>query len=361
MSEKGNMEFSFIKKLSPQQKRLRNIAPFIVLPVVAIIYFIVESHKEPTLNTNTNAQSNINSYIDTELPASGTKELSNNKLEVFNEYETFDSNRKKQVSNDFDSHLGDPLGSDVVAEKAEKEVIIEKDTVENNRLKSEIARLEFEKNRRLAESYKSRPARTSSSSTTRMVSSSSSNTNYANNNSASNLDVSDWGDESDFFETTQVNNTSFNTNDSKIPEKKEGVTDKLIEAVIHNDQEVTNKGRATLRLKNQARIKGKLYPANTKFYASVQILENRVLLNITNIQSNSVALKAYDQQDGDEGIYVENQNFFAESTQEGTESIIDDQNFGGINVGNAVKRVFKRRAQIHKVTLLNNYELLLKL
>lgn len=350
MSAKDSTDFSFIKKLSPQQKRLRNIAPFIVLPVVAIIYFIVDSSKQ----TSNEQASTIESYVDTELPTSGTKGLGESKLDVYKEYEDFDNERKKQVSSDFDSHLGNPLGTD---EAPTTQVVVEKDTVEVNRLKSELARLEFEKNKKLAQNYKRQSSpKTVSHSNTRVT-----QTNYATQ-SSSNLDVDDWGDDSGFFDETQVNSRDLNAvNTSKVITKKEGVTDKIIEAVIHNDQEVTNKGRVTLRLKKQARIKGKLYAANTKFYGSVRFLENRVLLSISNIMSNPVNLKAYDKQDGNEGIFLENQNMFSEASKESTESIIDNQNIQGINVGNALKRVFRKRSQVPKVTLLNNYELLLKL
>ncbi len=351
MSEKGSMDFSFIKKLTPQQKRLRNIIPLGIFAIVGVIYFSIQS-------SDTKKETVKAVVADTTIPSSGTKELSDSKLTVLNDYEDFNQDRKEQIMSDFDSNLSDPLGNDEPQEVIVKEVIKEDpNKVKYNDIQSALAKMELEKNRRLAQNRrKPKPVSTTQTRTTNTRSNAPTKRTVEKN-----YDLDDWGENDDFFDETLVNSAQIEKIKSKPKKKSEGVTDKIIEAVIHNDQVITNNGRVTMRLKKSAKIKGKLYKANTLFYGKARFALNRVLLEITNISSNNVALKAYDKQDGNAGIFIENENLMGEALNESSDSAIDEVDVGGVRIGSVVKNVFKKRQQIPKITLLNNYELVLKL
>jgi hypothetical protein len=83
------------------------------------------------------------------------------------------------------------------------------------------------------------------------------------------------------------------------------------------------------------------------------------MIEITNIIHEPVSLKAFDLQDGSEGIYVEN-SFRADAKREVVEDIVNDINISGVPQVTGVKQLFQRSNRNVKVTIVNNYKLIVK-
>ncbi|THV56810.1 conjugative transposon protein TraM [Flagellimonas alvinocaridis] len=138
-----------------------------------------------------------------------------------------------------------------------------------------------------------------------------------------------------------------------------GNTDETIYVVVDGDQVVKANTRLRMRLTKAATINGKLMPKNTPVFGFISFQPNRALIEIENIKHHSTSLKAFDLQDGSEGIYVEN-NFRAEVTSEVLDDIIGDINIPSVPQVGGITKVFRRNNRNVKVTVLNNYKLILK-
>ncbi|HEA30718.1 MAG TPA: conjugative transposon protein TraM [Leeuwenhoekiella sp.] len=138
-----------------------------------------------------------------------------------------------------------------------------------------------------------------------------------------------------------------------------GTTDAVIYAVVDGDQVVKANSRLRMRLTKTTIINSKQIPKNTPIYGFISFQPNRVLIDIENIQHQPTKLKAFDLQDGSEGIYVEN-NFRAEVTSEVVGDMVDDINIAGVPQVSGFKKIFQRNHRNVKVTVLNNYRLILK-
>lgn len=138
-----------------------------------------------------------------------------------------------------------------------------------------------------------------------------------------------------------------------------GSTDATIYAAVNGDQVVKANSRLRMRLTQDATINGKLIPKNTAVFGFISFQSNRALIEIENIKHHPTSLKAFDLQDGSEGIYVQN-NFRAEATREVFDDIIQDINVPGVPQVGGVGKVLRRRNRNVKVTVLNNYKLILK-
>ena len=147
------------------------------------------------------------------------------------------------------------------------------------------------------------------------------------------------------------------------PKKNElsilGSTDEMIYVVVDGDQLVKVNSRLRMRLVKDALINNKRLPKNTPIYGFISFQPNRALITIENIQNHPTSLKAFDLQDGSEGIYVEN-NFRAEATNEVLDDIIGDINIPSVPQVGGITKVLKRSNRKVKVTVLNNYQLILK-
>ena len=147
------------------------------------------------------------------------------------------------------------------------------------------------------------------------------------------------------------------------PKKNElsilGSTDEMIYAVVDGDQVVKTNSRLRMRLVQDALINNKKVSKNTPLYGFISFQPNRALITIENIQNHPTSLKAFDLQDGSEGIYVEN-NFRAEATNEVMDDIIGDINIPSVPQVGGITKVLKRNNRKVKVTVLNNYRLILK-
>ncbi|MGB6152863.1 MAG: conjugative transposon protein TraM [Pricia sp.] len=138
-----------------------------------------------------------------------------------------------------------------------------------------------------------------------------------------------------------------------------GSTDETIYAVVNGDQVVKANTRLRMRLTKAATINGKPMPKNTPIFGFISFQPNRALIEIENIQHHPTKLKAFDLQDGSEGIYVEN-NFRAEATNEVLDDIIGDINIPTVPQVGGITQVLRRNNRNVKVTVLNNYKLILK-
>lgn len=138
-----------------------------------------------------------------------------------------------------------------------------------------------------------------------------------------------------------------------------GTTDETIHVVVDGDQVVKTNSRLRMRLTKAAVINNRKLPKNTLVFGFISFQPNRAMINIENIQHQSTKLKAYDLQDGSEGIYIEN-NFRAEATDEVVDDIIGDINIPSVPQVGGISKVLKRHNRSVKVTVLNNYQLILK-
>jgi len=135
--------------------------------------------------------------------------------------------------------------------------------------------------------------------------------------------------------------------------------DMQIPVRVDGTQTVKKDYRLRLRLIRDAIINNKIIPRNTIVYGFVNFKPNRALVEIENIDHLPVKLKAYDFQDGSEGIYIVN-NLQSEVRQQVVGETIDDINIAGVPQVNGIKKIFQRNIKNIKITVLNNYRLILK-
>jgi hypothetical protein len=138
-----------------------------------------------------------------------------------------------------------------------------------------------------------------------------------------------------------------------------GNTDETIYVIVDGDQVVKTNSRLRMRLSKTAKINNKTIEKNTPIYGLVSFQPNRAIIKIENINHNPASLKAFDLQDGSEGIYVEN-NFRAEVTSEVLNDVISDINIPSVPEVGGITKILKRNNRRTKVTVLNNYRLILK-
>ncbi|WP_344926998.1 conjugative transposon protein TraM [Aquimarina addita] len=136
-------------------------------------------------------------------------------------------------------------------------------------------------------------------------------------------------------------------------------TDAFIYVRVDGTQTVRTNYRLQMRLTKSALINNILIPKNAPIYGFVSFKPNRTIINIENINHRPVKLKAFDLQDGSEGIYVEN-SFRAEARQEVVSDIVDDINIVGVPQVSGIKQIFQRNNRTVKVTVTDNYKLILK-
>lgn len=136
-------------------------------------------------------------------------------------------------------------------------------------------------------------------------------------------------------------------------------THSVIYAVVDGNQVVKTNSRLRMRLTSTAKINDQWIPKNTIVYGFISFQPNRTLVEVENIDHHPVNLKAFDLQDGSEGIYVEN-TFRAEATSEVLDDIIQDINIPSVPQISGITKVLRRNNRNVKVTVLNDYKLILK-
>ncbi|MEI6866384.1 conjugative transposon protein TraM [Flavicella sp.] len=153
-----------------------------------------------------------------------------------------------------------------------------------------------------------------------------------------------------FFASNPLENENLNTQN----------TDGFIYVRVDGTQTVRKNFRLQMRLTQKATINNIIFLKNTPIYGFVSFKPNRTIIKIENINHQPVELKAFDLQDGSEGIYVEN-SFRAEARQEVVGDIVDDINIAGVPQVSGIKKIFQRNNKNVKVTIANNYKLILKI
>ncbi|MDT0691585.1 conjugative transposon protein TraM [Salegentibacter sp. F188] len=141
------------------------------------------------------------------------------------------------------------------------------------------------------------------------------------------------------------------------PIANNSAADILVE--VDGDQVVQAGYRLKMRLKESAMVNNIQFPPNTPVYGFISFQPNRALIEIEHIAHYPVKLKAYDLQDGSEGIYVEN-NIRADASKEVIGDIIQDINVAGVPQVGGLKQLFQRNNKNIKVQVTNNYKLILK-
>ena len=136
-------------------------------------------------------------------------------------------------------------------------------------------------------------------------------------------------------------------------------TDAFIYVRVDGTQTVRNNYRLQMRLTKEAIINNIKVPKNTPIYGFVSFKQNRTIVGIENVNHKPVKLRSFDLQDGSEGIYIEN-SFRAEARQEVVGDIVDDINIAGIPQVSGIKKIFQRNNRTVKVTVTDNYQLILK-
>lgn len=132
----------------------------------------------------------------------------------------------------------------------------------------------------------------------------------------------------------------------------------FLEVEVDGQQILKANDRLQMRVVKNTIINKKLVARNTILYGIVSFKPNRVLLTIDNISHQPIQLKAYDYADGLEGIYIKN-SFRADATHEIMEDMVDDISIPGVPQVKGLKKVFQRTNRNVKVTVNNNYRLLL--
>lgn len=133
----------------------------------------------------------------------------------------------------------------------------------------------------------------------------------------------------------------------------------IVMVEVNGNQVVRANSRLQLRLLQEIQLGSTKIPENTLIYGIVSFGPNRTLIKIENIDHIPVKLKAFDLQDGLEGIYVEN-SFRGEVANEVVDDVLDDINITGVPQVSGIKKVFQRNNRRTKVAVLNNYKLILK-
>lgn len=136
-------------------------------------------------------------------------------------------------------------------------------------------------------------------------------------------------------------------------------TDTEIFVEVDGNQVVKTNYRLRMRLLKDALINGVKVPKNTPVFGFISFKPNRALIEIENINHRPVKLKAFDLQDGSEGIYVEN-SFRADATREVVDDIVGDINISGVPQVSGIQKIFRKNQRTVKVTVTNNYKLILK-
>ena len=143
-----------------------------------------------------------------------------------------------------------------------------------------------------------------------------------------------------------------------LPKKVDDSTPTL-NVIVDRKEVLRVNDRIEMRTQHDVTIEGYFIPRNTQLFGIVSFKPNRVLLEIENIKNIPFAFKAYDYRDNLEGIYIKN-SFREELRQQVLGDVIDDINVPGIPQVSGVKKIFQRSNRQVKVTVNNNYVLILK-
>ena len=140
---------------------------------------------------------------------------------------------------------------------------------------------------------------------------------------------------------------------------KEELMEISIPVEVDGEQKVKANSRLQMRITEDVQIGNFFFPKDGLVFGFVSFKPNRVLIQIENVDQKPIQLRAFDLKDGSEGIYVEN-TFRAEASEELANNIVQDIRIPGTSQIRGIKQVFQRTNRNVKVTVRNNYKLLLK-
>src|SRR5690606_29224291 len=127
----------------------------------------------------------------------------------------------------------------------------------------------------------------------------------------------------------------------------------------HGEQTLRAGERLELRLLGELELEGRYFGRNSLLYGQVSFKANRVLVNLHPLGTPAVSLKAHDRSDGLEGIYVEH-SYRQEAEREVLDDVVQDIQITGLPQLGGINQVFRRSNRRVRVTLMNQYLLVLK-
>lgn len=130
-------------------------------------------------------------------------------------------------------------------------------------------------------------------------------------------------------------------------------------AYVDGDQTIRDGHRLNLRLEQEVQFQGVHVLKYSRVYGFVKIKPNRVMVEIVGLGDLDISLKAFDFQDGREGIYVEN-HLGGEVMERGVDETIGEVNVPGLPQIRGLKRIFQRRNKAIKVDISDKYQVVLK-
>ncbi|WP_417887680.1 conjugative transposon protein TraM [Zunongwangia sp.] len=152
----------------------------------------------------------------------------------------------------------------------------------------------------------------------------------------------------------------FASNPKENPNTLSQNTDRQLYVQVDGTQTIKQHYRLRMRLSRAALIDGKQVPKNMLLYGFVSFKPNRALLTIEHIKGRPVSFEAYNLADGSEGIYIEN-SFREEVRRQVIGDVVDELEVPGVPQVSGIKQLFRRSNRQVKVTVLNGYQLLLKI
>ena len=139
----------------------------------------------------------------------------------------------------------------------------------------------------------------------------------------------------------------------------EGPSDLSFSAEVRGDQVVRNNDRLELTLMDSVSLEGRILLPNTRFYATVFLQPNRLVLKIPSIDGSKAAFEAFDLQDGQAGIYIEN-SLSAAVKQKVIAEAVEEIEVPGLPQLKGISNIFKKDNSKTKITVLNHYKLIIK-
>lgn len=137
-------------------------------------------------------------------------------------------------------------------------------------------------------------------------------------------------------------------------------TDEELMVYVDGTQTVKQDFRLRMRLSKSAKINGTTLDKNTLVYGFVSFKPNRTILNIEHLNGRAIQFEAYDLDDGSKGIYIEN-SFQEDVRKQVVGDVVDDISVPGVPQISGIKQLFRRSNRQVKVTVMDNYQLVLKL
>lgn len=117
--------------------------------------------------------------------------------------------------------------------------------------------------------------------------------------------------------------------------------------------------RLAMRLEESFQLGGTILSRGTQVYGFVKLRPNRVMVEIDQVGEHQIRFQAYDFQDGQVGIYVEN-HLKGEIVQTSVDETLSKVNLPGLPQFGGIKRIFERNRQALKVEVADKYKIVLK-